>query len=150
MEITPMHHVSDIIGLWSNVFHMIPQLIFNKYLHFVITMHNVTTCPSTRYVVTLHGINCYITVLQQCKFTLKFHYIYLISTDMCNAITFIIFELIIYSAFNMSWIKNKNTDFGFMITYYPKWSQLTHRISLKKWNRQYRHQIFSCYKHRSR
>jgi hypothetical protein len=33
--------------------------------NFFTTVHNVTTCPSTEYVVTLHGENCYITVLRQ-------------------------------------------------------------------------------------
>jgi hypothetical protein len=28
------------------------------------TMHNVTTCPSTGYAVTLHGLNCDTTVLR--------------------------------------------------------------------------------------
>jgi hypothetical protein len=37
---------------------------------------------------------------------------------MSNVITVNIFELIIYVAFNLSWIKFKNSDFGFMITYY--------------------------------
>jgi hypothetical protein len=28
-----------------------------------------------------------------------------------------VFELIIYAAFNLCWIKHKYADFGFMITY---------------------------------
>jgi hypothetical protein len=36
---------------------------------------------------------------------------------MCDVINVVIFELIIYDAFNLSLIKNKNADFGFMITY---------------------------------
>jgi hypothetical protein len=73
-------------------------------------MHNLTTCPSTGYVVTLDGVNCYITLLQQCKRTFKFYYIYVISINMSNVITVTIFELITYVTFNLSWMKHINAD----------------------------------------
>jgi hypothetical protein len=81
------------------------------------TLHDVTTCPSTGYVVTLHGVNCYITVLLQCISTFTFCYSYVIIINKSNMITVTIFQLIIYTAFNLSWINNTNADFAFMITY---------------------------------
>jgi hypothetical protein len=81
------------------------------------TMHSVTTCPTTGYVVTLHGVNYCNTDIQQCKCTFQFYYIYVISIHMSNVITVSILELIIYAAFDLSWIKHKNADFGFIITY---------------------------------
>jgi hypothetical protein len=80
-------------------------------------MHNVTTCSNAGYVVTLHGVNCYIAVLQQCKFTFKFYYIHLISINVSNVNEDTISELVIYPAFNLSWIQNTNADFRFMISY---------------------------------
>jgi hypothetical protein len=43
------------------------------------TMHNVTTCPISGYDVMLHDVNCYIIVLQQCKYTCKFYYMSFLS-----------------------------------------------------------------------
>jgi hypothetical protein len=62
------------------------------------TMHNITACPSTGYFITLYLVNCYTTVFQQCKCSLKFYYIYLISINMSNVIIVTIFELIIHAA----------------------------------------------------
>jgi hypothetical protein len=70
------------------------------------TVHYVTTCHSTGYFVTLHGINSYITALQQCKCTCKLYYIYLISINTSHVITDALFELSIYAAFNLSWVTN--------------------------------------------
>jgi hypothetical protein len=43
------------------------------------------------YAVLRHGVNCYITVLHQCKCTVKFHYIYLISVNVSNMFTVVVF-----------------------------------------------------------
>jgi hypothetical protein len=45
-----------------------------------------------------------------------FYYIYLTSINVSNVITFFIFELTIYAAFNLSWIKNTNAYSGFTFT----------------------------------
>jgi hypothetical protein len=37
----------------------------NRYSQFFTTVYNVTVCPSTGYVVTLHGGDSYITVVRQ-------------------------------------------------------------------------------------
>jgi hypothetical protein len=37
-----------------------------------------SSCSGTGFVVTLHGVNYYITALEQCNLTFKFNYIYLI------------------------------------------------------------------------
>jgi hypothetical protein len=76
-------------------------------------MHYVKTCPILRYVVTLHGFNCYIAALQQCKCTIKFGYIYVNIIQISDVITVIIFELITHTAYNLCGINHKNADFGF-------------------------------------
>jgi hypothetical protein len=76
--------VSDITDLQINNFHTIP--VFKKYLHFFMTMHKVTTCPSMRYVFALHGLNCYIIVLRAMQMWLNFIYIYLMNINTSNII----------------------------------------------------------------
>jgi hypothetical protein len=56
-------------------------------------MYNVTTYPTMGYVVMLHGVSCYITVLQQCKCNIKFYYNYLRSTNAPEVIKIAISEL---------------------------------------------------------
>jgi hypothetical protein len=62
-------------------------------------MHKVIKYRSTLYVVTLHGVNCNIAVLQQCNCTCKFYCIYLIII-----LRNIIKVSILHVAFNFSWI----------------------------------------------
>jgi hypothetical protein len=85
----------------------------NKYLQYFTAMHNVTKCGARWH--TTWG--CYTTVLEQCKCTFKYHYIYFIIIRLSNLITVAIFLLIIYAALTWSWIKNTNANYGFMITY---------------------------------
>lgn len=40
---------------------------------------------------------------------------YIISVSMSDVIAVNLIELIINATFNLSWIKNKNSDFGFVI-----------------------------------
>lgn len=40
-----------------------PAINFDKYLQFLTTMHNVTTCTCKGYFVTLQGVNSLINVL---------------------------------------------------------------------------------------
>jgi hypothetical protein len=68
------------------------------------TVHNVTTCTITIYIVKCMG---YITVPQQFKCTFKFYYICLISV---NVITVTTFELIIYAVFAFIKIKMQILD----------------------------------------
>jgi hypothetical protein len=78
-------------------FKLSPNLFSNRYLQFFTTMHNVTTFPNKGYLITLPEVNCYITVLQECKFTFKFYYICLIIINLSNVITVAIFVLIKYT-----------------------------------------------------
>jgi hypothetical protein len=73
-------------------------------------MHDLIPYHSMEYVVTLYGVNCCIIVLKQCKCNNRLYHIYLISINVSNMITVVIFKLIIYIAFNFSWIKNTNAD----------------------------------------
>jgi hypothetical protein len=94
--------------------------------------------------------NCYITALQQCKWTFKFYYIYLIGINVSNVITGAIFELIIYTAFNLSWRKN-TSDYTLKV-YNGIQSDYSYRI-ISVYKREIvncRHQSCSCYKYRSR
>jgi hypothetical protein len=95
---------------------MNPAVHFNTYLHLFLTTHNVMTWPITVYFVSLPGVNYYITLLQNCKCTIKFDYIYVIIINIYNVITVDTLELIIYAAFNLIWIKQENVEFEFMIT----------------------------------
>jgi hypothetical protein len=42
-------------------------------------MRNVKICPISGYFVTLHDVNCCITVLQQCKCNCNFYHISFLS-----------------------------------------------------------------------
>lgn len=67
------------------------------------------------YPVTRHGVKCHITVLEQCKCTVKFHYIYFISMNVTNMFTVAVFGLI-YVAFER--VKEiKCIDFSLLIIY---------------------------------
>jgi hypothetical protein len=80
-------------------------------------MNDVRTYLRTGCVATQNGVSCHITVLQKCKCTCKFYYIYLISINMLNVIIVTAFQLIIFAAHNFSCIKNGIADFGFMVAY---------------------------------
>jgi hypothetical protein len=101
-----MHNVSDIIYLSDNYLRIIPVINFNKYLQFFMTTYdNVKICPVTGYVFTLHRVNCYTSLLQQCKCSFGFIIFILIIINLSNVITVAIFVVILYAEINFSWMK---------------------------------------------
>jgi hypothetical protein len=75
-------------------------------------MHKVIKYRSTLYVVTLHGVNCNIAVLQQCKCTSKLYCI-----DLIIILRNVIKVSILHAAFNFSWINNLSTGSRFVVAY---------------------------------
>jgi hypothetical protein len=75
-------------------------------------------------MVPEYGICCYTTrgqLLHYCLMSVKVHlqifYSNLISTKNSNVIPVSIYVIIVFSEFNVSWMKNTNTYFIFMIIY---------------------------------